>query len=348
MPHFNIVVESPTSESYRAKSLIGMYDLDANHKTRETFCGNIDIDDDWSIGLICGNSGTGKSTIAKQLFADYYINTLNYSEKCVLDDFPKNIETKDIFKTLNSVGFSSPPSWLKPYSVLSTGEKMRVDIAMALLSDKQMIVFDEFTSVVDRNVAKIGSSAIEKAIRSGKKKFIAVSCHYDIIEWLRPDWVFNTNTMTFEITRGLVRPPINIQIYEQRNMWEMFRKYHYLDSNINPSSKQYVCYVDNNPVAFCAVLPMMGFKNMRKEHRTVVLPDYQGVGIGSAVSDCIAEHYVKQGYRFRSVTSNPAFIAHRQKSKHWILTDQGRKAPHSHAGMASSSKRRTTAWEYVL
>jgi len=57
---------------------------------------------------------------------------------------------------------------------------MRVDIARAILMDKPIIVFDEFTSVVDREVAKISSYAIQKAVRRTNKQFIAVTCHYDV------------------------------------------------------------------------------------------------------------------------------------------------------------------------
>lgn len=71
---------------------------------------------------------------------------------------------------------------------------MRVDLARALL-EKDFVVFDEFTSVVDRTVAKTACIAINKAVKRTKKKFVAVSCHYDILEWLCPDWVFDTNTM---------------------------------------------------------------------------------------------------------------------------------------------------------
>jgi len=84
---------------------------------------------------------------------------------------PKNKSVEDITSAFNSVGFSSPPSWLKPYSVLSNGQKMRVDLARAILEDNQLFVFDEFTSVVDRNVAQIGSFAMQKAIRKTNKKF---------------------------------------------------------------------------------------------------------------------------------------------------------------------------------
>ena len=109
---------------------------------------------------------------------------------------------KDIEKTFTSVGFSSPPSWLKPYKVLSNGEKMRVDLARCLLDNKELIVFDEFTSVVNRECAKTTALAISKAIRRSDKRFIAVSCHDDVIEWLAPDWIYDTDQKRFFVQRG--------------------------------------------------------------------------------------------------------------------------------------------------
>lgn len=44
--------------------------------------------------------------------------------------------------------------------------------------------------------------AVSKAIRKQDKKFIAVTCHYDVIDYLEPDWIFNTDTMTFSFTTG--------------------------------------------------------------------------------------------------------------------------------------------------
>jgi ABC-type Mn2+/Zn2+ transport system ATPase subunit len=74
---------------------------------------------------------------------------------------------------------------------------MRVELAYNLLSDNELTCFDEFTSVVDRNVAKITSTCIQKVIRKLDNKFVAVGCHFDIIDWLEPDWVFDTNQMRF-------------------------------------------------------------------------------------------------------------------------------------------------------
>ncbi len=115
----------------------------------------------------------------------------------ILDDFPASLQVNDITKNLCSVGFASPPDWLKNYEALSQGEKMRVDIARALSLDQDLIVFDEFTSVVDREIAKVSAYAISKAVRRTNKKFIAVTCHYDVIDWLEPDWVFCTDSMEF-------------------------------------------------------------------------------------------------------------------------------------------------------
>lgn len=201
MPSFDIVKEINPTYTFRVSSIINNFDLDIEH-IREEFKGNIDIDGvKWNVGLIVGGSGTGKSTIAKECFGDYYIKGYEYSAASVVDDMPKSKSVKEIEKTFTSVGFASPPSWLKPYSVLSNGEKMRVDLARSILEEREIIVFDEFTSVVNREVAKTSSYAISKAVKKQGKKFIAVACHKDIIEWLEPDWIYDTDEKRFFIVR---------------------------------------------------------------------------------------------------------------------------------------------------
>jgi ABC-type ATPase with predicted acetyltransferase domain len=191
MQDFDIVVESDIKETYRVAKIRGMFDM--HDPVKEQFVGALSIPNEWNIGVIVGHSGTGKTTIANNLFGDKFIKP-EYNSDSVIDDMPGD-DIDVITRTFNSVGFSSPPSWLKPYSVLSNGEKMRVDLAYAILTKNEMFIFDEFTSVVDREVAKIGSTAMQKAIRSQGKQFIAVTCHEDILDWLEPDWVFDTNEM---------------------------------------------------------------------------------------------------------------------------------------------------------
>lgn len=194
MPNFDIMRVNTPDITYRVAKVQADYDVKVEHSC-EHFVGKIDIPDDdkWHIGLIVGGSGTGKSTIAKELFPDIYVNGYHYTHKSVIDDMPGD-NVNQIEKMFYAVGFGSVPSWLKPYEVLSEGEKMRVDLARAMLSSDR-VCFDEFTSVVDRQVARTACIAIKKAIMENNMHFIAVSCHRDIIEWLTPDWVFDTSTM---------------------------------------------------------------------------------------------------------------------------------------------------------
>lgn len=192
MPHFDIVKKANIDKTFRVSQIMGDFDVQINH-ANEHFVGDIELPDEWNIGVIVGGSGTGKTTIARALFGNSIIEGFEYKHKSVVDDMPSKPMT-EIEKMFYAVGFGSVPSWLKPYSVLSNGEKMRVDLARALL-EKDYIVFDEFTSVVDRQVAKTACIAINKAVKQQNKKFIAISCHYDILEWLQPDWVFDTQNM---------------------------------------------------------------------------------------------------------------------------------------------------------
>ena len=193
MPNFDIVKTAAIEKSYRVARIMGDYDVKIEH-ANEHFAGEIIYPDDWHIGVIVGGSGTGKTTIARELFGENIITGFDWSAASVVDDMPEQCGMDEIEKMFYSVGFGSVPSWLKPFSVLSNGEKMRVEMARALL-ERDFVVFDEFTSVVDRQVAQTASMAIQKAVHRTGKKFIAITCHYDVLDWLHPDWVFDTNSM---------------------------------------------------------------------------------------------------------------------------------------------------------
>ena len=353
MPTFDIIKETTAPKSFRVASIIGKFDLQSE-KITEQFKGEINLNTDWKIGLIVGKSGTGKTTIAKQLFPNSYITSYEYTKETILDDMPKECSVDEITKAFNSVGFSSPPSWLKPYSVLSNGQKMRVDLARAILEENKMFVFDEFTSVVDRNVAKIGSYAIQKAIRKTDKQFIAVGCHYDVEDWLMPDWVFNTDTMTFQSfeEQKKNRPEIKFNIYKakDKSIWKMFAKHHYLSHSHNNAAHVYLATINDEIAGFLSVLhlPHPHVKNIKKVHRLVILPDYQGAGFGIKFLEEIGKIYKKEKYRYSIVTSAPSLINALKKSNEWNCNHFGRLIAktgilHGKNNKNSNSKHRITA-----
>lgn len=323
MPTLDLVRSSKIEKSFRVRQVLGMFDVP--DKTAIEHHWHVEIplhENPWTIGLIVGPSGAGKSVIAREVFPD----ALRVEEpftwpagKSILDGFPAEIETREIVETLSMVGLSSPPLWLKPYAHLSNGQRFRCDLALSVSMGRPLVVFDEFTSVVDRDVAKVCSSALAKTLRKrGGTQFVAVSCHYDIAEWLQPDWSYDVAAARFEWRRLRRRPTVELQIHRVgREAWSLFRGHHYLSADINRSARCYAAFWHDKLVGFVATLPAPGRRRCYREHRLVVLPDYQGVGIGNALSEFVAGIYTSQGLRYYSSTSHPALIRHRAKSKLW-------------------------------
>lgn len=318
-----------------------------------------DAEHEWSVGLIVGPSGSGKSTIARHLWPDGYVTAFDWPEdRSVLDAFADDVGVKDVVRLLNAVGFSSPPAWLRPFHVLSTGEQFRVSVARSLSDDRyrSLAVMDEFTSTVDRQVAQIGSHAVQKAVRERRQRFIAVTCHFDVIDWLQPDWVYRPDSNDFEWRRLQQHPPIELEVREVgRGAWALFRQHHYLSGNLHVAARCACAFVDGQPVAFQAWYPRPHpkTKNIMAGHRTVVLPDWQGIGIGWRLKDFCAQLLSEQGYRYRTVLSHPVLLAQHAKSPHWKLIP-GQNAPSKsakpkrfHKQMSASRKLATRTFEYV-
>ena len=147
----------------------------------------------WNIGLICGNSGSGKSTILKNMISYQDITPTYDYNKPIISQF-ESLTEEEVCDLLSSVGLSSVPIWLHKPNELSNGERARLDICWLLANIKNQTIFiDEFTSVVNRNCAKSLSYALQRYVRQNNLQIVLASCHFDIIEWLNPDWIFNLN-----------------------------------------------------------------------------------------------------------------------------------------------------------
>jgi energy-coupling factor transporter ATP-binding protein EcfA2 len=324
MPTAHLVKSTRVERSPRVRQLEGLFDLPAADQSVRTWDVELPIEPfDWHIGLVVGPSGSGKTTLARALFPEALGEPLAWpADRALVDAFPGNLSIKEITSLLNSVGFSSPPSWLRPYGCLPTGEQFRADMARRLAESPGLVVVDEFTSVVDRTVARTASAALAKGIRRRDTQFIAVTCHEDVIDWLAPDWVFRTDDMTFHRRSLRPRPAINLDIRPaQRGIWRLFGHHHYLSHALSRSARVFAAWWDGRPAAMTAVLygPHADRPGWR-EHRTVCLPDYQGVGIGNAMSEFVASLFAATGLPYRSVTGHPSMIGHRARSPLWRMT----------------------------
>ena len=372
MPRVDLINECPVNRTIRVQQVEGMFDLTPAKVSQFALTAELPIEEnDWQIGLIVGPSGSGKSTLARNLWPNAVITDYQWPvNKAIVDGFPATLGVKDVTGLLSSVGLSSPPAWLKPYRCLSNGEQFRVNLARALAETPVggVTVFDEFTSLVDRTVAKVSSAAAAKAVRRRQgRQFVAVTCHHDVTEWLQPDWVYQCASGTF--TRRLLqrRPAIQLEIVKSdKKAWKLFSRHHYLNTSLATFCHCFVGLVDGEPATFTAAVPFPHPKRPGwREHRTVCLPDYQGVGLGNAMSEYIAGVFRATFLPYRSVTSHPAMIAHRMKSPLWkairapgivgqVLVSSGMKSFGANSNTTlnrfakSSSVRRITAsFEYV-
>jgi ABC-type ATPase involved in cell division len=315
----NFDVETVLERSPRVKQLCGMFDVPPQDRLSHHWAGEVPLDERaWNVGVIVGPSGSGKSSVKRQLFGEDRV--FEWRAPSVVDDFDKTLSIDDIAAVCSAVGFNTIPSWMKPYGVLSTGEKFRVDLARHLIEGGELIVVDEFTSVVDRQVAQIGSHAVQKHVRKRGSKFVAVTCHYDVVEWLQPDWMLEPATMTFQWRLLRRRPSIAVEVarvgYEA---WELFAPFHYLTAELARSAACYVLFVDGVPASFAGVLhkPHARAHDIKGVSRLVTLPDYQGLGLAMILADTLGAAHKALGHRLHTYPAHPSLVRAFDRSKCW-------------------------------
>jgi hypothetical protein len=347
----------------RMRQVCAMFDAPPSEKMSRTWTGDAPLDDrPWQIGLIVGPSGAGKSTIARQMFGAERRPTWD-DRRSVIDCFDGELSVDAITSACSAVGFNTIPAWLRPYGTLSNGEKFRVDLARVIAEHRDGIAWvDEFTSVVDRQVAQIGSYAVAKYVRrQAGLQFVAVGCHYDVIDWLQPDWTLEPATMTFTWRSLQRRPRIEGEIRRvPRAMWSMFAPYHYLTAELHRAATCFALFIDDRPVVFAGMLaqPVSSGADrgsaIWRLSRVVTLPDWQGIGLVFVMMNALASAYAGVGLRFRIYPAHPSFVRACAKSAEWRQTKRAGKMRNSiHASdrgvprMGDMGSRPCATFEYI-
>lgn len=323
MPLIDTRVETEISHSTRAQQLSSAFDVPA--EDHHELHWRIDApweDRDWSIGLIVGPSGAGKTTVLRAAFGDPPV--FDWDGASVIDTFGPSHSVDDIAKACSAVGFNTIPAWLRPYHVLSNGEQFRVGLARLMLDAPAdgILAVDEFTSVVDRQVAKIGANAVQKWVRRSGRQFVASTCHYDVNDWLQPDWVLDVAARSFTWRSLQPRPAIDVTIRKvDYAIWSLFAPYHYLTAKLNTAARCFVAFVGDEPTSFAGVLrrPHYKAKDIMGVSRLVTLPDWQGLGLAFVLVDALGGAYKQVGERLRTYPAHPALMQGFDRSPNWTL-----------------------------
>jgi len=307
-------------DTYRAARVKSLFNVESGADF--VLEADLPIDDgDWSVGVVVGPSGSGKSSIGAKFGQNY------------APSWPKNIPVIDaiapdgdfnaVTGALSAVGLGSVPTWLRPFQVLSNGEQFRATLARLVSEAPALAVVDEFSSVVDRQIAKVGAGAFSKAWRRTGGKAVLLSCHYDVLDWIEPDWVFDTASGVFE--RGCLwrRPRLEMQIHKTDwRYWPMFEPHHYLKLPKMIAATCYVATIDGEPVAHLAVSTRPGLVEARA-CRLVVMPEWQGAGVGMRFLNAVCEAWKRGDNRYSLPmptlfqTSHPGLANALRRDKKW-------------------------------
>ena len=292
-----VLLKSNVNTEFRCQVAANSLDIDVEKKSiHHLKIDNIDIPKEWSIGLVYGNSGSGKTTMIKHLFGDNVFDVKLDEEKPIINQLPENLTYEECATLLNGIGLNSVPCWIRPVKTLSNGQKARAEAVYLMTKLKDIVFIDEWTSVVDRTVAKAMSLCLYKYAKRNNKKIVLCSCHIDILEWLNPDWMIDCNKQKFMLPQTedfffSKRENIEFEIKEvDRDTWKYFSKYHYLSDKL-PGGKIYLygLFHNGNQIGFQCFANYTPYREIDKikkrkiifhSNRTVIHPDYNGLGLG--------------------------------------------------------------------
>lgn len=165
------------------------------------------------LSVLSGMSGTGKSTILKALvFENEFINKYHLNDSDIIDAtyeekrtfvyehisylpqdtvFLRDLKVKDHIKLVKEMFNSNidEHNWISILEIshclekyptqLSGGEQIRVSILLSLLSDREIVIWDEPTSSLDEPLKIAVKNIINECLANGKMMIIAT--HDDIL-----------------------------------------------------------------------------------------------------------------------------------------------------------------------
>lgn len=251
---------------------------------------DLDVPEDYEVLYITGESGSGKSVLLNGLFPDYKVERIP-TTPLFLWGGESNEQQIETMKILTLVGISDAILFINTYDRLSDSQKARARIALELMSDKPVVVVDEFLSTLDRKTAKPVAYCIQKAIRKLGKKLVVATAHDDLIEYLKPDYIIYGNAFPSEFTcEKYVWSNINPILHEVELVYG--NKFDYRNLRLGElhykgkytgGTKEYLFAKYDGRTIGVLVSTYNRSTGGRRISRLVVHPSYRGIGVGQAL-----------------------------------------------------------------
>jgi ABC-type glutathione transport system ATPase component len=343
----------------------------------------------FQLAAILGPSGSGKSQCLNDVGADVAMESDWNNSKSVFSQLTAS--DPSLAKELCEAVALPLDIALRPFHVLSQGEQHRACLARQLDASLRpsadgcwAIGLDEFTSVLDRRLAKKVCFGINQFVKTHStcRPLIVATVHQDIALHLEAQWILDTEKSSMlempqsqqqkkHVSRGLsfrlsqtdgdeeevkqlLKPPVINLIVKRladcretkRVFLDSFEQHHYMKGNVPTGIYGVVVRTGkaNALVAFHGIAYQfgsgMGNTSMR-ESRLVVLPEFQGFGIGPKLSDHMGQLLIDSGRSFFSVTHHPRLGGYREHSKLWKAT-MGNAKVHSKDIAGKETKARTS------
>lgn len=288
--YFHIQKEFITSEIHGGNIIAESFGVQGGFNIK---IADIYVPKDFEIIYITGESGSGKTTILKEIAKQYGANLYeidNHYKTVPL--FLANGEENQIetISVLTSVGISDATLWLNTYNELSDSQKARYEIALKMMQD-DVVLIDEFLSTLDRDTAKAVAYNIQKAIRKAHKKLIVTTAHEDLQEYLKPDVsiVGKAFPSQFNVIRNEISTdnPILKNIIVQYGTKEDYKKeklgeLHYKGKYTGGTKEYLFAYLNGKTVGVLVAIYNM-HTGGRRISRVVVHPSYRGCGIAQTM-----------------------------------------------------------------
>ncbi len=358
-----LTCEAPTD--FYCMKAANSVDLDIEKKLTHEIKIRADLDTPYNVGLIIGASGSGKTTLAKHIWGADAFDTLLDPNRAVISQFDESYSYDERVAFLSGVGLAAPTCWIAPAKTLSNGQQARAECALQMARlDGKFTVIDEFTSVVDRTVAKAMAHAVQKQARRTGKTIALLSCHYDVLEWLNPDWVIDCNTQEYTDRRALCpgytrseELVFGVRQLTDSKSWHAFKRYHYLSEELPPGKTlMFGLFSGENQIGFMAFSNYVMWKTEHKEkgipmvmhaNRIVVHPDYCGFGLGGKFTDICSEYMQNVlGYDVQMKLSSASMSNLLKRSPRWELRDVSRNVHNIWSGKGRTGRMDVKTWSF--